>query len=69
MPGPGMNHDMPNPYVAPGLHNNISPGAMNTYRGPMVSFHSLWEESHKVKNIFLGGVFSLTVIFKKVHKS
>ena len=65
MPSQGMNHDMPNPYVAPGLHNNISPGALNSYRGPMVSvcpIHSLdndrlqWQARRQEQNsLFFDG--------------
>lgn len=41
MPGQNMNpdlpRDLPNPYIAPGIHTSISPGPLN-YRSPMVPF-------------------------------
>ncbi|XP_022096469.1 protein groucho-1-like [Acanthaster planci] len=51
MPSQGMNHDMPNPYVAPGLHNNISPGALNSYRGPMFNHAQVPFDPHSHNRI------------------
>ncbi|XP_038072383.1 transducin-like enhancer protein 4 isoform X1 [Patiria miniata] len=51
MPAQGMNHDMPNPYVAPGLHNNISPGALNSYRGPMFNHAQVPFDPHSHNRI------------------